>query len=75
MQLEELRPGRSRRSEWGGIDAVLAKNVPDGGAGDTVADLPKLSLDPLIAPVAILSGHADDQFSDGGHDAGSPGAS
>ena len=57
---EELLPRRSPLVFRSGLDAVLFQNVGDGASADMVIEVGERTLDPRVAPRAVLRRHPDD---------------
>jgi|GEM_PF-4673614 len=54
MYLQELRPSGSLAPSWCWFNAILAEDVGNGGASDSVSKFTELTLDPFISPEPIL---------------------
>ena len=61
MAAQELLPGGLAAALRRRFYAVSAQDVGDSGTADGVPDVGKRTLDPLIAPVAVLATHSDHQ--------------
>ena len=60
MPAEELLPGRPPLALRSGLDPVLFQNAGDGASADMVIEVGERTLDPGIAPRAVLRRHPDD---------------
>src|SRR3954447_20258329 len=60
LGVQNLPPGRACTTKRG-VDPALAKDVPDGGGADPVAEAGQLAVDPAVAPGGILDGQAHGQ--------------
>ena len=60
MRAEELLPGRSSLALRSGLDPVLFQNVGDSASADVVIQVGERTLNPCIAPRAVLRRHAND---------------
>jgi hypothetical protein len=54
--VEELSPGRSG-AQGSGVDAGVLQDLPDGGAGDVVAESDERAVEAAVAPGRILFRH------------------
>jgi hypothetical protein len=62
---QELPPARSGTT-WGGVDASLGEDVPDGGGGHFAAEAGEFTVDAPVAPSRFLGSHAQHQGLDCG---------
>src|SRR5262245_7335899 len=58
---DEVLPGGRLTAFWGSRNAVAPKHVSDSLVRDVVAEVGEGTGNPIIAPTAVLIGHADDQ--------------
>jgi hypothetical protein len=54
--------------EDGVVNAGAAKDLPDSGGADLVAEAGEFAVDPSVAPGGVLGGQAEDQGAQAGGD-------
>src|SRR4029077_16458958 len=67
LRLQELGPRRLFQPIRFGLQAVFTEDGGDGAAGDLMLQVRQGSLDPRVAPPAVLGGHPRDQRADLAH--------
>src|SRR5262249_10291740 len=58
---DEVFPGGGLTPFWRGRNAVPPEHVSDSLVRDVVAEINEGASDPIVAPISVLLGHADDQ--------------